>query len=181
VSSQTDTAVRADPLAASRSSRVLIAIARVGLALLWIGGASWKTPPRFGQGAEPSGLYRFTSYAVEHPVFPPWAWLVEHLVLPNFAFFGWVTLLVEASLGAFLLIGLATRLWALVGVGQTVAITLSVANAPNEWLWSYLLMLLLHLVVFATAAGRFAGLDGVLRPRWSRAGGWLARLLVRAS
>ena len=172
---------RAGPWADSRSSRALVAAARVGLALLWIGGASWKTPPRFGQGAEPSGLYRFTSYAVEHPVFPPWSWLVEHVVLPNFTFFGWVTLVVEASLGAFLLIGLATRLWALVGVGQTVAITLSVANAPNEWLWSYLLMLLLHLMVFATAAGRFAGLDGILRPRWHRAGGRLARLLVRAS
>jgi thiosulfate dehydrogenase [quinone] large subunit len=169
------------PWAVSRSSRVLIAATRVGLALLWMGGASWKTPPRFGQDAEPSGLYRFTSYAVEHPVFPPWAWLVEHLILPNFTFFGWVTLLVEASLGAFLLIGLATRLWALIGIGQTVAITLSVANAPHEWLWSYLLMLLLHLAVFATAAGRFVGLDGVLRPRWRQAGGWLARLLVRTS
>jgi thiosulfate dehydrogenase [quinone] large subunit len=171
----------ADPLAASRLSRALVVVLRVGLASLWIQNSGWKTPPRFGQGAQPSGLYKFTSYAVEHPVLPPYAWLVEHVVLPNFTFFGWVTLLVEASLGAFLLIGLVTRLWALVGIGQTLAITLSVLNAPNEWPWSYFLMLLVHVAVFATAAGRFGGLDGVLRPRWLASPGRLARLLVRAS
>ena len=70
-------------------------------------------------------------------------------MLPNFAFFGWMVLLVEASLGAFLLIGLATRFWAVIGVAQTVVIMLSVLNAPHEWYWSHLLMLLVHLALFA--------------------------------
>ncbi len=165
----------ADPLATSRLSRALVTVLRVGMALLWMQGAGWKTPPRF------EALHQWTSYAVDRPVFGPWAWFVEHLVLPNFIFFGWITLIVEASLGAFLLIGLVTRLWALIGIGQTTAITLSALNAPNEWVWSYLLMLLMHLALFATAAGRFGGLDGVLRPRWQRSRGRLARLLVRLS
>ena len=57
-------------------------------------------------------MYLSTTYAVSHQVFGPYAWLVDRLVLPNFTFFGWMVLLVEASLGAFLLIGLATRFWA---------------------------------------------------------------------
>jgi thiosulfate dehydrogenase [quinone] large subunit len=170
-----------DPLATSRLSRALVAVLRIGVGLLWLQNASWKIPPMFGKGDPPSGLYVFTSYAVEYPVLPPYAWLIDHLVLPNFAFFGWVVLLTEAALGAFLLIGLATRLWALVGMAQTVAITLSVLNAPNEWAWSYLLMLLAHLAVFATAAGRYTGLDGVLRPAWERSGSRPQRLLLRAS
>ncbi len=103
-------------------------------------------------------------FAVERPVFGPYAWLVEHLVLPNFTFFGWLTLLTEAALGAFLLIGLATRFWALIGVLQSLAITLSVLNATNEWHWSYFLMIMVHLLIFATAAGRSFGVDGVLHP-----------------
>jgi thiosulfate dehydrogenase (quinone) large subunit len=170
-----------DPLTSSRVNRALPAVLRVGVALLWIQNASWKHPPRFGDEATPAGLYVFTSYAVEHPVLPPYAWFVEHVVLPNFTFFGWLVLCVEASLGAFLLIGLATRLWALVGIGQTLAITLSVLNAPHEWAWSYLLMIHAHLALFAMAAGRFAGIDGLLRPRWQHAPGRLARLLMRAS
>jgi thiosulfate dehydrogenase [quinone] large subunit len=170
-----------DPLASSRVSRALIAVVRVGVGLLWIQNVSWKDPPTFGEGASPSGLYQFTRFAVEHPVVAPYSWLVEHVVLPNFTFFGWAVLLVEAALGAFLLIGLGTRFWALVGIAQTVAIALSVLNAPNEWVWSYLLMLLAHVALFATGAGRYAGLDGVFRPRWTASSSSVARLLVRSS
>jgi thiosulfate dehydrogenase [quinone] large subunit len=169
---------------AGRLDRGIIAVARVGAAVLWIGGLGWKIPPRFGEGAPPDAprdLYQWTSYAVTDPVFGPYSWLVEELVLPNFAVFGWLVLFVEAGLGAFLLIGLATRFWALVGIGQAIAIMLSVANAPEEWIWSYLLMILLHAVLFATAAGRCWGLDAVLRPRWLDSGSRPARLLAVAS
>src|SRR6266545_4287152 len=142
---------------------------------LWIQISSWKKPPDF------AALRGFTQDGVDHPVLAPWAWLVQHVILPNFTFFGWVTLIVEASLGAFLLIGLATRLWAVVGIGQTIAITLSVLNTPGEWPWSYFLMLTVHVALFATAAGRFYGLDGVLRARWLRQPGRLSRWLARLS
>jgi thiosulfate dehydrogenase [quinone] large subunit len=173
--------VAADALASSRLNRALIALLRIGVGLLWIQNVGWKNPPSFGQGNSPSGLYAFTRYAVEYPVFPPYSWLVENLVLPNFTLFGWAVLLAESALGAFLLVGLATRFWAVVGIAQTVAITLSVLNAPNEWPWSYLLMLMAHAAVFATAAGRYAGLDGVLRSRWQASPTRLTRLLMRAS
>ncbi|EHR50773.1 TQO small subunit DoxD [Saccharomonospora marina XMU15] len=145
------------------ASGALLAFVRVGVALLWIQNAAWKVPPDFGEDGG-GGLFYFTRFAVDRPVWGPYAWFVEHVVLPNFAVFGWVTLLVEAGLGAFLLVGLATRLWAVVGVGQSVVITLSVLNAPHEWHWSYYLMILVHLALFATAAGRHFGVDAVLRP-----------------
>lgn len=160
---------------ASRADRWLIAGLRVCVALLWIENSGWKRPPEF------TSLRKYTTYAVEYPVFEPFAWVVENLVLPNFAAFGWMTLLLEASIGGFLLIGLATRLWALVGLGQTLAITFSVLNAPNEWEWSFYLMMLAHVALFATAAGRHVGLDGVLRPGWSASASRPARVLMRAS
>jgi thiosulfate dehydrogenase [quinone] large subunit len=153
---------------------------RIALGLLWIQAAGWKSPPDFGRDTE-SGLFRFTSYAVEYPVFPPFSWLIEQLVLPNFVLFGWLTLLLEASIGAFLLIGLATRFWAVLGIVQTGAITLSVLHAPHEWPWSYYLMFAAHVVVLAAAAGRSGGLDGLLRPVWRRSSGRAAALLLRAS
>ncbi|MEJ7742119.1 MAG: TQO small subunit DoxD [Nocardioidaceae bacterium] len=134
-----------------------------------------EDPPDF------SSLRKFTNYAVDYPVVQPFTWLVEHLVLPNFTFFAWMTLLVEAFLGAFLLIGLATRLWAVIGIGQSLAITMSVLNAPDEWEWSYYLMILAHVALFATAAGRSFGLDEVMRPIWRASNGRLSRLLLRLS
>ena len=159
----------------SEADRWLLAGLRVGVALLWVENSGWKRPPEF------SSLRKYTTYALEYPVFAPFTWVVENVVLPNFTFFGWGTLLLEASIGAFLLIGLATRLWALAGLGQTVAITLSVLNAPHEWEWSYYLMALAHVALFATAAGRSFGLDGLLRPAWHGSSSRTARLLLRAS
>ena len=130
-----DSATRAVPLLPSRVNRAVIAVVRVGVGLLWLQNVGWKTPPDFGRVDPPDGLYLSTTYAVSHQVFGPYAWLVDRLVLPNFTFFGWMVLLVEASLGAFLLIGLATRFWAVVGMAQTLVIMLSILNAPHEWYW----------------------------------------------
>ncbi|MGL5824148.1 MAG: hypothetical protein ACRCYU_04825 [Nocardioides sp.] len=138
----------------------VIAAARVTVAFMWMSGAGWKVPPNFGETSG-KGLFKFTSYAVDYPVFGPWAWLVEHVVLPNFQVFGWLTLVAEVSLGAFLLVGLATRFWAWVGIAQSVAIALSVLYAPHEWPWAYYLMILVHVFLIVTHAGRAYGLDGV--------------------
>ncbi len=108
---------------------------------------------------------------VNDAVIPPWGWVLENIVSPNLAVFGYVTLVTEFLLAVLLLSGTLTRLAALVGIAQSVAIGLSVANAEGEWYWSYLLMAALHLAVLALAAGRYYGVDVLLRqraplPRW---------------
>lgn len=164
----------------SRLTRAGVAVLRIGVALLWIQNVGWKVPPDFGE-RDNGGLYHFTRFAVDNPVFGPYASFIENVVLPNFAFFGWLTVLIEGGLGAFLLVGLLTRFWAVIGIVQTLAITLSVLNAPNEWHWSYFLMILAHLAILATAAGRSFGVDSVLHPRWARSPGRLSTLLARMS
>ncbi|MDJ0322520.1 TQO small subunit DoxD [Cryobacterium sp. PH31-AA6] len=164
----------------TRASAVMIAVLRCGVALMWIQNVAWKVPPDFGR-VNNDGLYFWANKAVEFPVFAPYSAFVDGVVLPNIEIFGWFTLLVEGGLGAFLLIGLATRFWAVVGLGQTVAITLSVLFAPHEWQWSYYLMALAHLAIFATAAGRSYGVDGVLRETWSASSCQLSQLMVRLS
>jgi thiosulfate dehydrogenase [quinone] large subunit len=159
----------------TRASRGVIAATRIVFGLLWLTTVSWKTPPEFRT------LRHFTEWAYEFPVFPPYAWFVEHVVIGNFTFFGWVTLLTEMALGAFLILGLATRFWAVVGMAQTVAISLSILNGPHEWSWAYYMMFAGHALLWATAAGRAFGLDAILRPGWAQSDGRVAALLRRAS
>jgi len=164
----------------TRASRIMIAALRCGVALMWIQNVAWKVPPDFGR-ANNDGLFFWAGLAVSHPVFAPYSTFVDAVVLPNIEVFGWFTLFIEGGLGAFLLIGLATRFWAVVGIGQTLAITLSVLFAPNEWQWSYYLMGLAHLAILATAAGRCYGVDGLLRTSWSASSGRLSRLMLKVS
>lgn len=143
----------------SRSEGPVLAAVRVLLGLLWLQNVGWKLPPDF------SGVATFVDHGIENPVLPPFSWVLEHVVAPNIGLFGWVVLLSELGLAAFLLVGLATRLWAAIGVLNSVSIALTVAATPNEWGWSYWLMIATHLVVMAApAAGRVGGLDGLLRP-----------------
>jgi hypothetical protein len=153
-------AVSADP----RVSGVVLAALRVLGGLLWLYNVSWKRPPDFGED-NGAGLYRFTSDAVEHPVFAPYSWVVEHLVLPQFQAFGWVVLATETALAVLLLTGTLVRLAALLGIAQSLAIALSVAQTPGEWPWSYWMMIGIHVVLLGTAAGAVASVDAVRAAR----------------
>lgn len=138
---------------------ITMAALRILLGLLWLYNVSWKRPLDFGQDSG-SGLYGFTKDAVDHPVFPPYSWIVDTFVLPNFAAFGWMVLIAETLLAVLLLTGTFVRVAALVGVGQSLAIGLSVAQTPGEWPWSYWLMIGAHLVLVLGVSGAFLAVDG---------------------
>lgn len=142
------------------SHAVAAAALRILLGLMWFYNVAWKRAPDFGEEAE-NGLYKFTSFAVSDPVFPPYSWVVENLVLPNIALFGWGVLLAETALAVLLLSGAWVRAAALLGLAQSVAIFLSVAFAPHEWPWSYYLMIGAHGLLLFSSAGRVLAVDAV--------------------
>ncbi|MDQ3663765.1 MAG: hypothetical protein M3353_03775 [Actinomycetota bacterium] len=143
-----------------RAGDTALAGLRILVGLLWLYNVAWKLPPDFGESSG-SGLYGFSRDAVEHPVFPPYSWVVEQLVLPNFTAFGWMVLVIETLLAVLLLTGTLVRVAALVGVGQSLAIGLSVAQTPGEWPWAYWMMIGIHVVLLFTASGRVAAVDSV--------------------
>jgi len=119
--------------------------------LLWLSNVSWKIPTAFGKvGTRCDGFCHFVELGADHPVLPGSAWLFQHVLLKFLTPFGWAVLLVEALLAACFLSGRFVRLAAVVGVAQSLGILASVANAPNEWFWSYILMIVLHLALLAT-------------------------------
>ncbi len=61
--------------------------------------------------------------------------------------------------------GFMSRLGALVAIGMSLQLTVGLAHTPDEWEWSYILMVLLSVVLFGLAPGRYFGLDRLLRPR----------------
>ena len=146
-----------------RASGWVIGGARILAGLLWLANLHWKVPPAFGEDSG-GGLFKYSESVTRNSPLAPFTWVTEELILPNFRFFGWVTLVVELLLAMLLLIGYRTRVVALVGAAWSVPILLSVIyyDRADEWSWSYLMMIGLHLVLFATAAGRHLGLDGVL-------------------
>jgi hypothetical protein len=147
---------------------------RVLLGMLWLWNVNWKVPPDFGEEGM-RGLYKFTAYAVSDPVFAPYSWVVETVVLPGLPVFGWGVIISETALAVLLLSGAWVRVAALLGIAQSIAITLSVAFAPHEWAWAYLLMTGAHVALLLSSSGRLVAVDAV------RAGLDDGRLLARVA
>jgi len=138
--------------------------ARIAVGLMWLANLHWKVPPNFGE-ATGSGLYKYSASVSRNSTFAPFTWVTEEIVLPNFAVFGWFTVIVETVLAVLLIVGYRTKLAALAGAAMTIPIFLSVVyyDRADEWSWAYFLMFAAHLLIYASAAGEHLGLDGVLR------------------
>lgn len=134
--------------------------ARIIAGLLWLANTDWKRPPDFGRDAD-RGLWVFTNHGIENEVFGPFRWVLEDIVIPNFELFGWITIASEVTLAALLLSGTFTRFAGLLGVGQAVAITLSVLNTPGEYNWAYYMMIGLHLAIIGLGGGPWS-VDAVI-------------------
>lgn len=143
-----------------------LALLRIVLGVTFLHESAWKIPPDFGEATR-TGLWEWTNFAVERPVFAPYTAFVEQVVQPAFPFFGWLVFLGEAALGGFLIVGLFTRAFGLAAAVQSLAIAFSVVNVPGEWSYAYYLLVAASLAVGLGGGGRRLGLDGVLRPRWT--------------
>lgn len=143
---------------------VVLAGARILLGVLWLANLAWKLPPEFGRD-DPEGLLYSFELAADHALVEPLRTLAADVLIPHFTAFGWLVFLVELAVGLSLLLGLWTRIGALLGVAQAVAITLLVVRAPDEWLWTYVLLIALSLVVALTPSGARLSLDARLERR----------------
>ena len=106
---------------------------------------------------------------------------IETFVQPNIRWFGYVIWATEAWIFLSLCLGFFSRLGALAAIGMGTQLMIGLSNAPNEWEWSYILMVLLAIAMFGIAPGRYFGLDRLLRPRFkalSERGSRVGRLLL---
>ncbi len=150
---------------------------RILVGLMWLANIHWKVPPAFGEDTG-GGLFKYSESGLRHSPFAPFAWINENLVLENFRLFGWFTLITEIALAGLLIIGYKTRWAALAGAAMSVPIMLSVLyyDRADEWSWSYLLMIGIHLLLWATPSGERLGVDGALRAEAGPAGRSLTML-----
>lgn len=122
-------------------------------ALLWLSNISWKVPTAFGRSsAGCRGLCGYVEAGAHSQALPGSAWFFREIASPNLTLFGWVTLFSEAALAVLLIAGLLPRITALLGMGMSAGIFLSVANHGGEWYWSYLLMAAIHLALLVMAS-----------------------------
>jgi hypothetical protein len=143
--------------------RVLLSLAgvRVFMGALWLLNLLWKLPPDFGKG-EYWGLPRAFRVAHAHALTSPLRRFAGDVLIPHTTAFGWILFVAGLLTGVSLVLGLATRVGAALGLVQAIAITLLVANAPGEWLYGYLMFILLSSLLLLLPVSRRLSLDDAL-------------------
>jgi uncharacterized membrane protein YphA (DoxX/SURF4 family) len=84
--------------------------------------------------------------------------LVNDVILANYGVFQWVITAVELGVGAALIVGLATRGAALIGLGQQLFLQL-VYLSSGRWMWEQPHEWVPLLILTLVPAGRVWGLD----------------------
>jgi len=158
-----------------------LAMARIVYGLLWWQQSKWKVPSDdFGRKSG-GGLWYWVQQEIQHPTVGAYKDFLVNVMIPNWTFFGYLTLATETFIGVTLILGLFTRLGALVALGMAVNITVGILGVPHEWGWTYAMLIMFAALFLLTGPGRVLGADAVLGPRLERAGAGghrLARLLA---
>jgi thiosulfate dehydrogenase (quinone) large subunit len=136
-----------------------IALCRIAIGILWLTAVVWKLPPNFIPLEGLRSLKEWMELEVQYPVVPFYGQFVQAIVLPNFTLFAWATFIVELLIGLGLLLGLFTRAAAILGLLMSLNLAIGLMAVPNEWPWSYLMLVLFQILFIFTDPGRVWGLD----------------------
>jgi len=91
--------------------------------------------------------------------------LVRDLVLPNIAVFGPLVYATEVIIAVSLILGVVTRLGAALGALMAINLWLGLYNAPGEWPWTYMFLVVIQLIFVIDPPGRSLGVDALV---WRR-------------
>ena len=143
-----------------------VGLLRIMFGMLWLDAALQKAPWVINaQGRRFGWLSNWIWTEMQHPTFDFYKAFLEHVVFPNFTFFGYLSFFTELALALSLLFGICTVLGGLGGALWQVNIALGSFSVPGEWYWIWPLLIAPHLVFAHSRAGRSVGLDLFLQ-RW---------------
>lgn len=137
-----------------RKPQVLgIALLRMAMGIMWWQQSLWKIPPNF------DGLVFWMRQMVAHSSIPLQARMVDQLMLPHIWLFGSMVYALEVLIGVSFLLGIFTRLFALLGLLMTLNLWVGLYSAPNEWPWTYGYLLVIQALFVIDPPGRRLGLE----------------------
>lgn len=132
---------------------ILIWFIRLVIGAMWWQQSLWKIPPNF------DGLRYWMQQMVEHAAIPLQGELVADVVLLNIQIFGPIVYATEVFIGVSLMLGIVTRLGALLGFLMALNLWLGLYSAPNEWPWTYAFLAILQLGFLVDPPGHSLGAD----------------------
>jgi len=130
---------------------------RVLVGAMWWQQSLWKIPPDFG------GLRHWMEEEAAHAAILLQGDLVRDVVLPHLEVFGPLVYGWEVAVAVSLLLGVFSRIGALLGLLMAGNLWLGLYSAPNEWPWTYVFLMVIQGLFVLDPPGRCWGVDTLWR------------------
>jgi uncharacterized membrane protein YphA (DoxX/SURF4 family) len=148
---------RTDP-AQRTTENVAIWVFRLLIGAMWYQGTTWKLPLPYSDA-----FAHWLGETGQYAAFPFVRDLVHSVFEPLLPVVGTLIYFAELFFAVTLMLGALTRLGALLALGQATFLWIGLYQAPNEWPWNYVFLMIVHGFFIVTAAGRSLGVDALLR------------------
>src|SRR5205085_11873822 len=116
------------------------------------------------------GLHRYVVEEGQYTFLPGYAYIIQHILLPNFLLLGAFTWSAELIVAISLLFGVFSRFGGLLSTLLALQLYVGLAYVPGEWYWTYGMLVLIGVVLSTIPTGRCLGVDQWLAPRLESAG-----------
>jgi uncharacterized membrane protein YphA (DoxX/SURF4 family) len=136
---------------------VWIWIARTIVGTMWWQQTIWKTPPTYG------GLRFWMEQMAKYASSGLQRHFVSDVVLAHYSFFAPQVYLSEVLISVCLLLGVWSRIGALVGSAMALNLMFGLYRSPSEWVWTYVFLLIVMVQFVMEPPGRSLGLDALIR------------------
>lgn len=141
-----------------RANSIAIWVFRLLIGAMWYQGTTWKLP------LPASDAFAFwLGETGKYAAFPFIRSLVTDVFQPLLPVVGTLVYFAELLFAVTITLGVLTRLGALLALGQGVFLWIGLYQAPHEWPWNYVFLIIVHGFFIVTAAGRHLGVDAILR------------------
>jgi TQO small subunit DoxD len=141
-----------------RAESVTIWLFRLLIGAMWYQGTTWKLPLPVSDA-----FAYWLGETAKYAAFPFIRSLVTNVFQPLLPVVGTLIYFAELFFAVTITLGVLTRLGALLALGQATFLWIGLYQAPNEWPWNYVFLMIVHGFFIVIAAGRYLGVDAILR------------------
>ena len=159
-------------------------LARLVMGAMWWQQSLWKLPPTYtDQPDGTGGLHYWIGEMAKYSAFDFHRNFIQSVVEPHFYFFAPQVYSIEVLIAVSLIVGLFSRVGALLGALMAANLWLGLYRAPYEWPWTYFFLVVIQITFVVYPPGRSLGIDALLTRRESGkvAAGWRESVLKIAA
>ena len=144
-------------------------LARLVMGAMWWQQSLWKLPPTYtDQPDGTGGLHYWIGEMAKYSAFDfPSELCPEASCEPHFYFFAPQVYSTEVLIAVSLIVGLFSRVGALLGALMAANLWLGLYRAPYEWPWTYFFLMVIQITFVVYPPGRSLGIDALLTRRES--------------